>query len=55
MQVGSLVKNVAFPNSCTGIVVKLYLNADDIRIYWPGKGCFAIWSRYSHNLELVCK
>ena len=55
MQIGSLVKNVSFPKSCTGIVVKLYLNADDVRIYWPSTGSFAIWSRHSHNLDVLCK
>lgn len=55
MQLGSLVKNVSFPNSCVGIVVKLYLSSDDIRIYWPDTRSFSAWSRYSHNLEVLCE
>ena len=55
MKVGSLVRNKSFPNArCFGVVVKVY-NNDDVRIHWINTGNLTLWSRYSHNLEVLCK
>jgi hypothetical protein len=52
MKVGSLVRNVSFPKSM-GIVT--HTRGDDVRIHWIIQRRFTIWSRYSHNLEVLCE
>ena len=51
MKVGSLVKNKS--SQCLGIVTKVYMN--DACIHWIKSSNFTIWSKYSHNLEVVCE
>ena len=52
MRVGSLVRNKSFPKSM-GIVLHVW--RDDVRIHWIKSSEFTIWSKYSHNLEVVCE
>ena len=53
MQVGSLVRNKS--SKSIGIVVKVYRKRDNVLINWVLSGKVTVWSRYSHNLEVVCK
>jgi hypothetical protein len=52
MRVGSLVRNKSFPKSM-GVVTYTWRN--DVRIHWIKQRRFTIWSRYSHNLEVICE
>ncbi len=54
MQVGSLVRNKSFPKSI-GIVVKVYRKRDNVLINWVLSGKITVWSKYSHNLEVICE
>jgi hypothetical protein len=53
MKVGSLVRNKS--SQCVGIIVKIYKGHEDVLIHWMEGGKIGIWSRYSHNLEVICK
>ena len=53
MKVGSLVRNKSNAR-CFGVVVKTY-NSDNVRIHWINTGNLTLWSRYSHNLEVLCE
>ena len=54
MKVGSLVRNKSFTKSM-GIVLKVYKEHDDVLIHWVKSGKVTVWSRYSHNLEVICE
>ena len=54
MKVGSLVRNKSFPKSM-GIVIMISMKNDDVIIHWMKSGYNRVWSRYSHNLEVVCE
>ena len=54
MKVGSLVRNKSNVQLCFGVVVKIY-NSDNVRIHWINTGNLTLWSRYSHNLEVICE
>ena len=51
MKVGSLVRNMS--SHSMGIILHVY--SDDVRIHWIKSGNFTIWSKYSHNLEVICE
>jgi len=55
MKVGSLVMNKS--SQYLGIVLRVH--GDDVRIHWfspsPHKNPPRLWSRYSHNLEVLCE
>ena len=53
MKVGSLVRNKS--SQYLGIVLRVH--GDDVRIHWfsPYTNRPRLWSRYSHNLEVLCE
>ncbi len=52
MKVGSLLRNKSFPKSM-GIVLRV--RGDDVCVHWIKEGYTSQWSRYSHNLEVICE
>ena len=52
MKVGSLLRNKSFPKSM-GIVLRV--RGDDVHIHWIKERKTTLWSRYSHNLEVICE
>ena len=52
MKVGSLLRNKSFPKSI-GIVLRV--RGNDVYIHWIKQNRRTIWSRYSHNLEVICE
>ena len=52
MKVGSLVRNNF---GSLGIVIKVIVKKDDVVIHWLRSGNIRTWSKYSHNLEVVCE
>ena len=53
MKIGSLVRNKS--SLSLGIVVKVYAKKENVIIHWIKSGYNRTWSRYSHNLEVVCE